>query len=62
MMASSEETFVVLDSSKFGRTSLVPFAGFEDFDYLLVDSLEAPELADKIQATGIKVITCNTKS
>ena len=61
MMACAEETFAVVDSSKFGSTSLVPFASFDDFDYLLVDRLER-DVLEKINEKNLKVITCNPKT
>ena len=59
MMAVAEEKFVVADSSKFGATSLVPFADIEDFNYLLTDSLEDGEIAAGLDSR-IEIITCNT--
>ena len=61
MIACAEETFAVVDSSKFGSTSLVPFASFEDFDYLLVDRLDR-NILEKMSGKNLKVITCNPKT
>ncbi len=61
MMACAAEKFVVADSSKFHVTGLVPFAGFEDFDYLLVDRLDDPTLVSALREKGIKLVTCQAK-
>lgn len=61
MMACAEETFAVVDSSKFGSSGLVPFASFDDFDYLLVDRLNK-NILEKMSEKNLKVITCNPKT
>lgn len=60
MMVCAEETFAVVDSSKFNSTSLVPFASFDDFDYLLVDRLDK-DILEKMSEKNLKVINCNPK-
>ena len=60
MMASAEETFVVIDSSKFGSTGLVPFAGLGDFDYLVTDSISDPVILSRLKQESIKIISCET--
>ena len=62
MMACAGKTFAVVDSSKFHSQSLVPFADFDDFDYLLVDRIDDPQIREKLQKKNIKVITCQLKT
>jgi DeoR family fructose operon transcriptional repressor len=59
MMAVAEEKFVVVDSSKFGSSSLVPYADIADFDYLLTDKISDPELSAQLR-DKLNVITCNS--
>ena len=59
MMAVAEEKFVVVDASKFGSSSLVPFADLADFDYLLTDRINGAGLREQLEG-GIKIITCNS--
>lgn len=61
MMACAEETFVVVDQSKFGKSGLVPFATFEEFDHLLVDDINDRALLRQIQRKKIDLIICNEK-
>ncbi|MEA1996437.1 MAG: DeoR/GlpR family DNA-binding transcription regulator [Gemmatimonadota bacterium] len=58
MMACAEESFAVLDSSKFGSTGLVPFAGFDDFDYLLVDKIDDAETWNELREKNPGKIIC----
>jgi len=62
MMACAEETYIVVDSSKFGAGGLVPFAGFEDIDHLLVDEVPDRKLLKQLQLKKIDLIICNEKS
>jgi len=62
MMACAEETFAVLDSSKFSSRGRVPFAAFDDFDYLLADRIDDPEIWAKLRQKNIKITTCVTKT
>jgi DeoR/GlpR family transcriptional regulator of sugar metabolism len=59
MMAVAEEKFAVVDASKFGASSLVPFADIADFDYLLTDSVTDNNLAGQL-AGKIEIVTCNS--
>ncbi|MBN2289750.1 MAG: DeoR/GlpR transcriptional regulator [Candidatus Glassbacteria bacterium] len=59
MMACAEETFVVVDQSKFGASSLVPFAVFSEVGHLLVDEISDPVLLRRIKQTKIDLIVCN---
>ncbi|HLA41290.1 MAG TPA: DeoR/GlpR family DNA-binding transcription regulator [Candidatus Glassbacteria bacterium] len=59
MMACAEEKFAVVDSSKFNTTGLVQFAGFEDFDCLLVDRIAQESLRRQIEKK-IKLVTCSS--
>ena len=61
MMACAGETFAVVDSSKFGSKSLVPFAAFDNFDCLLADRLEK-NILEKASEKNLKIITCNPKT
>jgi len=61
MMACAEETYVVVDHSKFGMTGLVPFAAFEDVGHLLVDEITDRKLLRQLQHEKIDLIICNEK-
>jgi DeoR family transcriptional regulator, fructose operon transcriptional repressor len=61
MMACADETYIVVDRSKFGVSGLVPFASFEDVDHLLIDEVGDPELLSRLQRENIDLIICNEK-
>ncbi|MBW7997090.1 MAG: DeoR/GlpR transcriptional regulator [Candidatus Glassbacteria bacterium] len=59
MMAVAEEKFAVVDASKFGASSLVPFAELADFDYILTDRLDDESLQAQL-ADKIEIVTCTS--
>ncbi|MFH1069310.1 MAG: DeoR/GlpR family DNA-binding transcription regulator [Candidatus Glassbacteria bacterium] len=60
MMACAQEKFAVVDGSKFTATGLVPFAGLEEFDCLLVDRIAEEGLRKKLEEK-IRLITCGQR-
>jgi DeoR family transcriptional regulator, fructose operon transcriptional repressor len=62
MMACADKKFIVVDSTKFEQSSLVPFAAFSDFDCLLVDRIDDETLLDGLRRTNLEIVTCNPKT
>jgi DeoR family transcriptional regulator, fructose operon transcriptional repressor len=58
MMASAEESYLVVGHAKIGRTSLVPFARPADFKAVLTDAGADPEAVERLRAAGVEVIVC----
>ncbi|MEA2062617.1 MAG: DeoR/GlpR family DNA-binding transcription regulator [Gemmatimonadota bacterium] len=62
MMASADETYLVVDQSKFHESGLVPFASFSEVDHLLVDEIGDKKLLRQIQRKETDLIICNKKT
>jgi DeoR family fructose operon transcriptional repressor len=58
MMAAAEESFLVVNGSKVGRTSLVPFARPADFRAIITDTGADKETVDRLRSLGTEVILC----
>lgn len=59
MMGSAERRLAVIDRSKFGETGLVPFASLDEFESLLVDRVDDPELLETLLKSETELILCN---
>jgi DeoR/GlpR family transcriptional regulator of sugar metabolism len=58
MIASSEKLFALLDSSKFGKEDLTPFAKPEQVTHLFTDHGLTPEWFSKLKQAGIPFTIC----
>ena len=55
MIESSEEIIVLADSSKFGKRSFGRICGLDNVDHIITDKGISKEIAEKIDALGIKL-------
>ena len=54
---AAEKVYAVFDSSKVGSSSIYPFAGFRDIDYIITDSdIENPVALSEIKKAGVRII------
>ena len=56
MIESAQQTFVVIDSSKFGRRGLSRICGIEDIDIIITDSNITDSMRIKLENNNIRVI------
>ncbi len=56
MIASAKETFVLIDSSKFGKASFASLGSISQVDYLITDDGIDEEFKNSIESLGVKVI------
>ena len=56
MMKSADEVIVVVDSTKFGRTSLVHLCGLGDIDIMVVDNEISEDWRSKMIAAGVELV------
>jgi ribose transport system substrate-binding protein len=62
MLAAADQVIALVDSSKFEKSSLAPFARLSDIDYLVTDSDAEPTLINQIQEQGTSVTVCGESS
>jgi ribose transport system substrate-binding protein len=58
MIRSAERVVALIDSSKFGKVDLTPFAGVEQVSHILTDSDTAPEHIDLLRQSCAVVTIC----
>lgn len=58
MITATQEIFAIVDSSKFGKEDLTPFAGVADIHRLLTDDGILPEWQAQLKQAGIVTIIC----
>ncbi|HEY9053193.1 MAG TPA: alkaline phosphatase, partial [Rectinemataceae bacterium] len=56
MIESARETYLLADSTKFGKAALASLGSIACVDCLITDDGMDPLLADKIEALGVRVI------
>ena len=57
VLEHSNETFILADSSKLGKTSFVPYATLHDSRITLITDQQAdPQILQKFQDAGVKII------
>jgi DeoR/GlpR family transcriptional regulator of sugar metabolism len=56
MIQVARETYLLADSTKFGKVSFASLGSMKVVQYLITDSGIDPETADRISALGVKVI------
>jgi ribose transport system substrate-binding protein len=64
MIESADRVVALIDSTKFGKIDLTPFARIEQVSHILTDSNLAPEYIDEIRQTCVNLTVCgeNTTS
>ena len=55
---SSQQVIALIDSSKFGKEDLTPFARPEQITQLITDSGLTPEWIQKLERAGIEFTIC----
>lgn len=60
-IASSKDVIALIDSTKFGKEDLTPFARIEQITHLFTDSGITAQWAQLIERAGIKLTICNEK-
>ncbi len=56
IISRSPQTFILTDTSKFGRIALSRYCGPEDIEYLITDHRPAPEFSEVIKKAGVKLL------
>jgi len=56
MMAAADEVIVLVDSTKFDRSSLAHLCDLGEIDTLVVDDAITPEWRQRLEATGVTVV------
>ena len=56
MINSAHETFLLVDSSKFGKASIASLGSLSQIDYIITDDKLDPQFMERIKAMGVKII------
>ena len=56
MMAAADEVIVLVDSTKFDRSSLAHLCDLGEIDTLVVDDAITPEWRQRLEAAGVTVV------
>jgi DeoR/GlpR family transcriptional regulator of sugar metabolism len=56
MINSAHETYLLVDSSKFGKTSIASLGNLSQIDYIITDVGIAAEYEKRILDLGVKLI------
>lgn len=59
VIESANEVIALVDSSKFGKEDLTPFASIQDVHQLLTDDGISSRWIDKLEQAGVKTIICS---
>lgn len=59
---SSQQVIALVDSSKFGKEDLTPFAGPEQIARLFTDAGVSSEWVEKLSAAGVNCTICETEA
>ena len=62
MITSTAKLYAIIDSSKFGKEDLTPFASIEDIYKLLTDDHISPEWKEKLEQARVKTIICSQEA
>ncbi len=62
IMRSAQKMIALVDSSKFGKEDLTPFASIEDINVLLTDNGISPMWKEKLEQFGVKTILCSVEA
>ncbi len=55
VISRSQETYLLLDSSKFGQTSMVTYAEFSSIDRLITNTMPSGELLTTLQSNSVDI-------
>lgn len=58
LLESADQTVVLVDSSKLGKTGLAPLLDTPDISYLVTDGEVEPEFIDRVREAGVNVTVC----
>ncbi|GAB4542886.1 MAG: hypothetical protein Kow0063_35460 [Anaerolineae bacterium] len=58
MIRSAERVVALIDSSKFGKVDLTPFAGVEQVSHILTDSNVDPQIVEQLRQTCAVLTVC----
>lgn len=58
MIRSAKQVVALIDSSKFGLTSLTPFAAVEQVSHIVTDNKVDPDCVEQLRALGISLTIC----
>jgi DeoR/GlpR family transcriptional regulator of sugar metabolism len=61
MIRQAEKTFLLADSSKFGKNALVRLCGFQDITTVITSGMSHPDLANTIQASGTSLVVIRSE-
>jgi DeoR/GlpR family transcriptional regulator of sugar metabolism len=62
IMGSTQKLYALVDSSKFGKEDLTPFASVEDISILLTDDGISPNWKENLEMSGVELIICSQKA
>jgi DeoR/GlpR family transcriptional regulator of sugar metabolism len=62
MIGSTQKLFALVDSSKFGKEDLTPFASIEDISVILTDDGVSPVWKEKLVQSGVKTMLCSVEA
>lgn len=62
VIESSQQLFAMVDSSKFGKEDLTPFARLEKISRLFTDSNLSPDWVDRLNKAGVKFTVCEEEA
>jgi DeoR/GlpR family transcriptional regulator of sugar metabolism len=62
IMGSAQKLYALVDSSKFGKEDLTPFASIEDISILLTDDDISLDWQENLEAHGVKLIICSQEA
>ena len=56
VIEKSTKTYLLIDSTKFGKVSLITFASIGDFDAVITDKMPAQEYVDLLKENNVELI------
>jgi DeoR/GlpR family transcriptional regulator of sugar metabolism len=62
MIKSAARKFILVDSSKIGKSDFVSFGNLRAIDYLITDSKAPSDLIKEYEKTGVKIILAEVKN
>jgi DeoR/GlpR family transcriptional regulator of sugar metabolism len=62
VVESSQQVIALIDSSKFGKEDLTPFARLENISRLFTDANLSPEWIERLKLAGIQVTICEEET
>lgn len=59
MIKAAGRTIALLDTSKFGKLRLAPFAALKSIDHIVTDNEVSPQIADQLSRANIHLTICS---